>query len=236
MLGFAWPGLACVARVRPKVHRAGVPTRATHAGERLRMATGTDAGPGWQAKPARSRLTATAREASGSPRPSAAAHAPPVRNRRLPGKTGSKPVGWDGIGIAEPQRGSAWPNRRQPMKTGTDAGPGPSTPRRFETGVWQGKPAESRLGGWHGRLASAPKPPAEAGICSIHPLTPRHKGTKGKAFSSLGAPTRAAIGEGLPRQERIAAPRNAHDEGTTDVKGHDGICGERQLEDGSARL
>ena len=43
-VGLAWPGLACVARVRPKVHRAGVPTRATHAGERLRMATGTDAG------------------------------------------------------------------------------------------------------------------------------------------------------------------------------------------------
>jgi len=50
--------------------------------------------------------------APGSPSPSSPARAPPVGNRRLPGKTGSKPVGWDGIGIAEPQLGLAGPNRR----------------------------------------------------------------------------------------------------------------------------
>ena len=39
---------------------------------------------------------------------------PPVRNRRLAGETGSKPVGGGGAGgagIAEPQLGLAWPNR-----------------------------------------------------------------------------------------------------------------------------
>ena len=36
-----------------------------------------------------------------APPPRAAGHAPPVRNRRLAGETGSKPVGDDGAGIAE---------------------------------------------------------------------------------------------------------------------------------------
>ena len=48
--------------------------------------------------------------------------APPVRNRRLSCEIGSKPVGDDEAGIAEPRLGLAWPNQRQRMKAGTDAG------------------------------------------------------------------------------------------------------------------
>ena len=46
----------------------------------------------------------------------------------------------------------------------------------IEIGVCHAKPARSRLGGWHGRLVSAPNPPAEAGICSIKIRS--HQGTK----------------------------------------------------------
>ena len=64
----------------------------------------------------------------------------------------------------------------QQMKTGTHAGlclarPGVTGNRRFRTGVCHAKPASSRLGGWRGRLASAPKPTSVQYMRS-------HQGTK----------------------------------------------------------